>query len=816
MVILSSVWCEANDAAGPGAKRGRSLSAASAVAILKRTKPVTRLIYFLYQLLQIALTPAIALYLLYRGLRDRRYFAHIGERLGLLPDSLQTTGSGAIWFHAVSVGEVISLVELLRRLRAERPSVQLFVSATTLAGRATAEQKLQDLADGVFFAPLDYRSCVRRVLRQLRPSLIVVLETEIWPNLYRESKRSGASLLVVNGRISDRALPRYQRWNWFFRHALSQPDEIVVQTEEDARRYIIAGAPPEKVKVGGNLKYDFTPPASAASSAIDEIKPEQVWIAASTMPPAAAGDIDEDDAVIQAFQEIAATHRGLLLILAPRKPERFAIVAEKLTRAAVPFTRRTAFARLPLPSVLLLDTIGELAGLFEKAGAVFMGGTLAQRGGHNILEPAYFGRPIVVGPHMENFAAIAKEFHDAGALALVQKPAELAPAVTKLLADGSALGQRARDLAQSKRGVTKRIAVKIWDAFSEGVPSPLPKLPARLVLTPLSWIWRIGHRANVALILSAQRSLKTPVISVGGLTMGGVGKSPMVAHLAVRFQQAGRNPAILTRGYKRKSAEPLVLVRRGEHAGLDLTGDEAQMFLREGAAHIGIGGNRYAVGLQMERHFAPGVFLLDDGFQHRKLARQHDIVLIDGLNPFGGGVFPLGRSREPADGLARATVIVVSRAEPGHHNTGLERQIRRYNRTAPIFRCRVVPREWVDVHSTLPAAVGHPGFTKVAAFCGLGNPRSFWSTLEELKLDLVFHWAFGDHHSYSPTELQRVLAQAKACGAEAVVTTEKDALNLCNGAAEIVAPLKLYWLKIGIEIEGEEELLQRIGLPTEA
>ncbi|MDP9115245.1 MAG: tetraacyldisaccharide 4'-kinase, partial [Acidobacteriota bacterium] len=666
-----------------------------------------------------------------------------------MPYSLQTTGSGAIWFHAVSVGEILSLVELLRHLRAERPSVQLFVSTTTLAGRTAAEQKLQRLADGVFFAPLDYRSTVRRVLRQLRPSLVVVLETEIWPNLYREAKLSGASLLVVNGRISSRALPRYQRWAWFFCHALSQPDEILVQTEEDARRYAIAGAPPEKVKVGGNLKYDFNPPASSASALIDEINPLEVWIAASTMPPSGTGDIDEDDAVIRAFQEIAPTHPGLLLILAPRKPERFPIAAAKLTAAGIPFTRRTAFTRLPLPSVLLLDTIGELAGLFEKAGVVFMGGTLAQRGGHNVLEPAYFGKPIIVGPNMENFAAIADEFHDAGALALIHNAADLAPAVRKLLADGSALGQRARDLAQSKRGVTQRIAVKIWDAFSEGVPSPLAKLPARLILTPLSWIWRLGHRANVALILSAQRSLKTPVISVGGLTMGGVGKSPMVAHLAVRFQQAGRNPAILTRGYKRKSAEPLVLVRRGEHASLDLTGDEAQIFLREGAAHIGIGGYRYAVGQQMERHFAPGVFLLDDGFQHRKLARQHDIVLIDGLNPFGGGVFPLGRCREPAEGLARATAIVVSRAEPGQHNTGLERQLRRYNRNAPIFRCRVVPREWVDVNSSLAVPATQPGFTKVAAFCGLGNPRSFWSTLEELKLDLVFHWAFEDHHSYS-------------------------------------------------------------------
>jgi len=275
------------------------------------------------------------------------------------------------------------------------------------------------------------------------------------------------------------------------------------------------------------------------------------------------------------------------------------------------------------------------------------------------------------------------------------------------------------------------------------------------------------------------------------------------------MREGGRNPAILTRGYKRKSAEPIVLIPRGEIASLDLTGDEAQMFLRAGDAHVGIGRNRYDVGLQMEQRFAPGVFLLDDGFQHLRLKRQHDIVLIDGLNPFGGGVFPIGRSREPADGLSRATALVVTRAEPGPHNTGLERQLQRYS-AAPIYRCRVTPREWVDVSSTLSISVAEAPFRKVAAFCGLGNPRSFWSTLEELKLDLVFHWAFGDHHSYRPGELQRLLAQAQDCGAEALVTTEKDALNLCKGATTIVSPLKLYWLKIGIEIEREEELLQQI------
>lgn len=747
-------------------------------------------------------------------MRDRRYFRRLGERLGSLPASLETTGSGAIWFHAVSVGEVLALVEMLRRLRAERPSVQLFVSTTTLAGRALAEQKLVGLVDGVFFAPLDYRSIVRKVLRRLRPSLVVVMETEIWPNLYREAKRSGASLLVVNGRISDRALPRYVRWRWFFQYALAQPDAILTQTDEDARRYVLAGAPAGRVHAAGNLKYDFAPPASGVAPEIlaflDRTHPAKIWIAASTMPPADSGDVDEDDAIIEAFREIAAKRSGLLLILVPRKPERFDAAAEKLTRAGVAFARRSALEPIPLPGVLLLDSIGELAALFERADVVFMGGTLANRGGHNILEPAYFGKPVIVGPHMENFAAMAAEFYRANALRPITVPSELASAVDELLGGGSAIGDRARSVAQSKRGVTERIASRIWDAFSEGVPAPVPYLPARMVLAPLSWIWRAGNRINVALSGATRHSLHAPVISIGGLTMGGVGKSPMVAHLAAKLHEAGHNPAILTRGYKRKSPEPVVIVGRGETTSPYLTGDEAQMLLRAGHAHIGIGGDRYRVGLELERRFAPGVFLLDDGFQHFKLARQHDIVLIDGLNPFGGGVFPLGRSREPAHSLRRATAIVLTRAEPGHHNTGLERQLRAHNFTAPIYRCRVIPREWVDVHSSLSTPALQPPFRKVAAFCGLGNPRSFWSTLEELRLEVVFHWAFGDHHSYRPVELQRLLAQARAAGAEALVTTEKDALNLCQDAGAMVSPLRLYWLKIGIEIEREEELLRQI------
>jgi tetraacyldisaccharide 4'-kinase len=792
-----------------------------AAGILKRTINATRLIYFLYQVLEIAFSPALALYLLYRGMRDPGYFAHIGERFGFPPRSYEPTGPGPVWFHAVSVGEVLSAVELIRRMRADRPRSEIFVSTTTLAGRATADRALGGLADGVFYAPIDYRSVVRRVLRRLRPALVVILETEIWPNLYREAKRAGASLLVVNGRISDRALPRYRKWAWFFRHALRWPDQILAQSEQDAIRYVQAGAARERVRVAGNLKYDFEPPARLApeiAAFFERVRPAEVWIAASTMPPAVAGDPDEDDAVVEAFQTLAKAHPGLLLILAPRRPERFEVAAGKLARAGVSFVRRStlgAGGSDPVsPGVLLLDSIGELAAVFGRASVVFMGGTLASRGGHNILEPAYFAKPIMAGPHMENFAAIAEEFSLAGGVVRIASAAELAPAVETLLRDRSRaaeMGRRARELAMSKRGVVARIAQELMQAAARGVPSP-PRTPAaRLALGPLAALWEIGNRWNLARKRAAQRKLDTPVISVGSLNMGGAGKSPVVAHLARRLAEQGREPAILTRGYRRKSANGVLVVPRGQRAAVSETGDEAQMFVRSGVAHVGIGADRYQAGRAVEAHCKPGVFLLDDGFQHVQLARDHDIVLVDALDPLGGGIFPLGRRREPLGALARAAIVLVTRTEPGGSIEGIERLVRRHNATAPIFRSRVTPREWVQIGSCARLATGDPPFRRVAAFCALGSPRAFRRTLRELDLEPVVCRAFRDHHRYRPEELRRLAEEASAAGAEAIVTTQKDVMNLCEGAAELLAPHRTYWLTIEVEIENEAELLRRLS-----
>jgi tetraacyldisaccharide 4'-kinase len=308
------------------------------------------------------------------------------------------------------------------------------------------------------------------------------------------------------------------------------------------------------------------------------------------------------------------------------------------------------------------------------------------------------------------------------------------------------------------------------------------------------------------------------VISIGGLSMGGAGKSPMVAHLARRLREMGRNPAILTRGYKRVSTEPIVIVPRGSPASIealiDETGDEAQMFIRAGDAHVGIGADRYEVGRRMEAELAPDVFLLDDGFQHVQLYRDHDVVLIDANDPEAGGVFPVGRLREPLSALGRATCIVITRVQAGQDVDAIERLIRPYNSRAPIFRSRVVPMEWVEVQSGVALAVAELKFARAAAFCGLGEPRSFWRTLEELEIEVAMRREFADHHRYTAAELQRLGEQAAAMGVDALVTTEKDAMNLAGDRiawpTRSLGTAKLYWLRIGIEIAQEEDLLRRI------
>ncbi len=763
----------------------------------------------------------MAVYFLARLLTNRNYWPNFFERLGFLPKSFSRTKPGAVWLHAVSVGEVASAVTLLRELRSLQPNTPLYVSVSTIAGRQAAAQQLTALADGVFFVPIDYASCVRRTLRAIRPALLIVLETEIWPNLYFETKRTGARLAIVNGRISNRTWPQYQSFRWFFKPVLQLADLVLVQSAIDLDRYLELGVSPERLAVAGNLKFDAakaTPPLTMPTFGAGRI-----WIAASTVGPNERGslrrhNVDEDDVVLAAFRQLAIEFPDLLLILAPRQPARFPEVARKMTSSSFSWLRRTEMIRdstgsLQLPGVILLDSIGELAGLYHLADAVFVGGSIAPRGGHNILEPAAVGAPIVVGANMQNFESIARDFLALRGIQQIEGAEQLLPAIRKLLKDRDealALGQRARQLVEIRHGVSGDVAQRLQPLYhSAWIHKPRGAV-ARLLLTPLAFLWKWGgviKRDHSEQRAASLIPIPVPVISVGGITVGGAGKTPFTNYLARALRQHGYAPGLLSRGYRRRYPAESLVFPPGAVVSPFLTGDEAQIFLRAGIAPLGIGVKRYETSQVLLRQFPEtDVLLLDDGFQHARMPREFDVVLIDGLDPFGQeDLVPLGRLREPLSALERAGAFVVTRAENDMRFAAVRARLHKFNSRAPVFRTRLITRAWRDYASgnTLP----NPSGRRVGAFCGLGNPQNFWNTLETLGVDIVFRWAFEDHHSYKPVELGRLADQARLQGAELLVTTEKDRINCPDHLGPLIHPLSLAWVEIEFELENEAAFL---------
>jgi len=301
------------------------------------------------------------------------------------------------------------------------------------------------------------------------------------------------------------------------------------------------------------------------------------------------------------------------------------------------------------------------------------------------------------------------------------------------------------------------------------------------------------------------------VVSVGNLTMGGTGKTPCVLRITEALKERGRKPGILTRGYGRKSLETVLAIPPGIGVPVEHSGDEPLIFLRSGLAPVGIGARRWEAGTLLEKQFGVDVLVLDDGFQHCRLARTVDILLIDALDPLGGGdVFPLGRMREPVDGVARADVILITRSSLTDSATAIERLVRRWNPHAPLFRATVKPEAWVENRTGQEFDLDSRPFLRPGAFCGLGNPSSFRKTIESLGIEPAGWVEFGDHHRYRPKELQRLTSQLRSHGADALLTTQKDTINLCEMCDDLLAPFTLYWLKIRMAIEGERDFFQAI------
>ena len=419
--------------------------------------------YFIYSVLIVLFFAVMSPYLLYQAVRYRKYVRSLPQRLGILPLSFNLDGDESIWIHAVSVGEVLTARALLQALRERYPRLRIFLSTTTITGYQVARNNLQYI-DDVFYFPFDFAFIVRRTLRLVRPRLFVMMETELWPNLLRACRAGGVKTLLVNGRISSRSYPRYKLARPFFRHVLAHVDRFCMQSEESARRIVDMGADPARVTVTGSLKFDsLERPESLAASdrgrnrvlRYFRISPDRpVLIAASTLK-------GEEEPVLEAFQRMRATRPNALLIIAPRKPERFDDVERLARRTGLNVARRSELRvdAEPRHDIVVLDTIGELAQLFQVATIVFVGGSLVDAGGHNILEPAVFGKPIIFGPYMQNFAEIARAFLDNGAGIEVNTDRELETVLLELMGDPvrrASLGAAARALVEANRGARAR------------------------------------------------------------------------------------------------------------------------------------------------------------------------------------------------------------------------------------------------------------------------------------------------------------------------------------------------------------------------
>ena len=461
--------------------------------------------YLLYSFVLSLLFLVLLPYFVYQAARHGKYAGSLKERLGWLPESVRSDSRETIWVHAVSVGEFLAARPLIERLKSDLPDARIVVSTTTVTGQQLARSRSHP-PGAAFYFPFDWRFSVRRALARVNPSIVIILETELWPNFLRECRKRGVVTVLANGRISARSFRRYRLVTRPFRRAIEDFSLMIMQSEKDAERARQLGAPASLVRVCGNLKYDQAGDAGRGSGVREETQ-------AGPQPPTANPHVEtdhllaslrhlivagstapgEEEMLLASLREVRR-HSGLedaRLLLAPRHPERFDEVGRLIARSGFVFVRRSesrdssahTFQREEAgdggsqietpsrpdeaagdgsPDVILLDTIGELASIYRFAAVVFVGGSLVPRGGHNIIEPAAFAKPIVVGPHTENFREIVLDFLRADAVVQITAAGDdgpncLARELIRLLSDGEcarAIGEHARDILLKNQGAT--------------------------------------------------------------------------------------------------------------------------------------------------------------------------------------------------------------------------------------------------------------------------------------------------------------------------------------------------------------------------
>jgi 3-deoxy-D-manno-octulosonic-acid transferase len=438
----------------------------------------------LYSLALVVAIIVASPYWLVRMAWSGRYRHGLGQRLGRISPGLRkfVGERSTIWIHAVSVGEVIAASRLIERLQILDPDLRMVISTTTRTGQKLARERFdtgqrqmndsESIPTRVLYYPFDFAWIVRRYLKALKPRALVLVESELWPRMLVEAERAGIPVVVVNGRISNRSLPRYRALRALWTPMLRKLTLVLAQSEEDRLRFVQIGVPAEKVRAAGNLKYDVR--AVVELPITRELRTHlpqsgKVIVAGSTLE-------GEEWLLLDAFRELLAYIPQLTMILAPRHPERFRTVEKSITDAGLPLIRRSDWMLHPEPiaagSVFLLDTVGELASVYSLASVAFVGGSLVPAGGHNPLEPAQFAVPIVMGPYTENFRGMVAALLEREAIR-VTPPERLCPALKEMLTsrDALSMGSRARHVFEEQAGASDTCLAAIWKILAESAPA---------------------------------------------------------------------------------------------------------------------------------------------------------------------------------------------------------------------------------------------------------------------------------------------------------------------------------------------------------
>ncbi len=800
----------------------------------------------LYSALIVLLSPVLAcLSILDRyGMRQR-----LGQR-PLVPDG---ENRPVVWFHCASVGEATGLAVVIEGFAKRHPDFQVLVTTMTETGLAYVRKHVPR-ARYFGLAPLDAPFIVRRAFGRVRPRALVLLEGELWPGMLGAAAAHDCPVALVNGRMSDRSLARNRFVKPLFRHMLQRLAAVGVQHALDGERFIAYGADPGRVRVTGNVKFDL---AAEQQGPGRESLRRELGLSASE-PVIMAGcprPVEEERAVLAAFVRVRERYPEVKLIWAPRHLQRIPPAEQMLKAAGLRFAHRTRLdgpagegesvgtgaggtVRTAAPDgvgnpdgagdpdgtggpdrtasapfdVIILDTMGELASMYAAADMAFVGATLVPLGGHNLLEPATCGIPVLFGPHTENVRASAAALLRTGGGMVVHDGGELALKWLELLDDPGKCTQTGAAARQAVLECSKAVdrtldLVDQWildpDAgrsagsgtwrYTQHTPiitrlmDPDERAPAiramHAALMPASLLMGILIRLRNGLydkkLLTSDR-LPVPVISVGALTAGGAGKTPVVRYLADRLRDAGYRPAVLSRGYGRDSRATQA-IRPG--AAWQEAGDEPA-FLASALPDVPVvvGASRTAAGrLAIDSHGAD-VLLLDDGFQHRRTARAVDIVVHDATSRLSRGrLLPAGPYREPVSSLRRARALLLTRTDQAQSAAVDTARIKESFPHLALIEAVYEPARLrrLDDDTSLP--LDWLASREVLVLCGIANPASFVQTVTDAGARVTRVLAYRDHHPFTPSDLDRALSLASASSVEYLITTEKDAVRIPPG-----------------------------------